>query len=255
MFRSLIVAKYTLQEAIKSKLLLNVVFLGLALLGITLIATSLTYGAAEKVSLDVGLGLISLALKVIAVFYGVGIIQQEIETRSIYLILSRPIARSSYLIGRIAGMGAMLFLNIVILGPFAILLFAIQGGELSGLMIWTLLFTFFESIILLLLLVVFSLFCSKVLAILFSISAYIGGYVSSSLLESNKFVDNVFINATLKVSNFILPNFSRLNIRDFLLYEQKLPSPELFQSLSHAFIYSVSLILIGVVIFKEKNLD
>src|SRR5690606_25159790 len=146
MFRSLIVAKYTLQEAIKSKLLLNVVFLGLALLGITLIATSLTYGAAEKVSLDVGLGLISLALKVIAVFYGVGIIQQEIETRSIYLILSRPIARSSYLIGRIAGMGAMLFLNIVILGPFAILLFAIQGGELSGLMIWTLLFTFFESI-------------------------------------------------------------------------------------------------------------
>lgn len=253
--KALTVAKYTFYESVKSKLLFNVLFVGIALILITFVTTSLSYGAPEKIALDVGLGLLSISLKVISIFYGVGIIQQEIENRSIYLVLSRPITKSQYLVGRVMGLGSMLLLNAWLLGLLSILLFLIYGGSLTALIFWTIFFLFLESLIVLLLVVVASLFCSKVIAILFSISVYVAGYVSTALLESGRFTDGLVINWILKISKFVLPNFSRLNFKDYLLYEQKIAVPEIFQSMLHAVFYMVALMLVGLVIFNEKNLE
>lgn len=250
-----VVAKYTFIEALKSKLLLNVVFLGLALGCISYVAAELTYGEAQKISLDIGLGLISLALKVIAVFYGVGIIQHEIETRSIYLVLSRPIRKSAYLIGRLLGMSVMLLLNVMILGPFAILMYVVLGGDIQSLMIWTLVFSFLESLLLLLIVVVCSLFCSKVLAILLSISAYVAGYVSSSLLESNRFADTFVFRMILKTVDTVLPNFSRLNLKDYVLYQQSIDPSVLWGNLLYTALFMIVFVAIGSFIIEQKNFD
>ena len=97
MKKIIIVARYTFSEAVKSKILLNIIFLGIAFLLSSYIASELTFGTPEKTSLDIGLGLTSIAIKIIAIFYGVNIIQSEIENRSIYLVLSRPITKVQYL--------------------------------------------------------------------------------------------------------------------------------------------------------------
>lgn len=255
MRKIVVVAKYTFIEALKSKLLLNVIFLGLALGFISYVASELTYGEAQKISLDIGLGLISIALKIIAIFYGVGIIQHEIETRSIYLVLSRPIRKSYYLIGRLLGMSLMLLLNVLILGPFAILMYVLLGGEVQSLMIWALVFSFLESLLLLLIVVVCSLFCSKVLAILLSISAYVAGYVSGSLLESNRFADTFVFRTILKIIDTTLPNFNRLNLKDYVLYQQTIDSTILWSNLLYTGAFVVIFVLIGSFIIEQKNID
>lgn len=250
-----IVAQYTFSEAIKSKLLLNVVFIGCALLLSSYVASELAYGSPEKIALDIGLGLTSIAVKFIAVFYGVNIIQNEIENRSIYLILSRPITKIQYFLGRTLGMSSLLFLNVIILGPFSIALFLIMGGSLDALMAWTLLFTFFESLLLLLVVVVCSLFCSKVLAILLGVTSYVAGYVSTSLLESNEFAKETFFKEVLKFVNVALPNFSRLNLSDHLLYVQEIQLSTLLATLGHSICFIIALLVAGSALMRAKSLD
>lgn len=249
-----VIAHYTFLETVKSKLLLGVVFLALALCFVSYIASALTYGSPEKVALDVGLGLTSLAAKVIAIFYGVGIIQHEIENRTIYLILSRPVTKVQYLFGRLFGMGMMLMLNVVILGVFSLVAYLLMGGSIDSLMLWTLLFTFFESLLLLLLVVVFSLFSSKVLAILLAISSYVAGFSAHTLIESQQ-LSSEFLKNTLKIISFILPDFSRLNLKDYLLYQQELPIEFFVNSTLHSLFFMLSLLFIGSILMRTKSLD
>lgn len=255
MKKILIVSQYTFNEAIKSKLLFNIIFLGFALVLASYIAAELSYGSPEKIALDIGVGLTSIAVKFIAVFYGVSIIQNEIENRSIYLILSRPISKVQYFLGRTLGMSMMLFLNVTILGPFSIILFLILGGSLDPLMFWALLFIFIESLLLLLIVVTCSLFCSKVLAILLSVTAYVAGYVSSSLLASNQFAKAPLFNTILETVNISLPNFSRLNLKDHLLYVQNLDLQVLLATLGHSLCFILALLLTGSVLIHRKSLD
>src|SRR5690606_19869137 len=255
MTKLLVVAKYTFYEAVKSRLLVNVLFLGAAIILSSFIASELTYGNPEKVALDIGLGLTSIVLKVISVCYGVGIIQQEIENRSIYLVLSRPISRSEYFLGRIIGMSLLLLVNLLALGPFSIMSFSVLGGDIDSLMIWTLFFMYLESVMLLLVVVVLSLFCSKVVSILVSISIYIAGYVTESLLSSTTFAQEGLINSLLKLSQAVLPNFSRLNLKDLVLYETGLSTEYTLSTTVFSLVYMIGLVGIGSVLIGKKNLE
>lgn len=255
MKKILIVAQYTFNEALKSKLLLNVVFLGFAFLFSSYIASELTYGTPEKIAIDIGFGLTSIAVKIIAIFYGVNIIQNEIENRSIYLILSRPITKTQYFLGRTLGMSLILFLNVLLLGPFALALFVVLGGEIDPLMLWALFFTFIEALLLLLIVVTCSLFSSKVLSILLGVSAYISGYIAPSLLESNQFAKATGFNIILKVVSTILPNFSRLNLKDFIIYQQNIETDILLATLTHSACFIIIFLLIGCFLMRQKNLN
>ena len=93
-----IIAKYTFFEVLKSRILLNVFFLGMALLFFSYTATEFTYGAATKVALDFGLGALSLSAVGIAIFIGVNIVNKEIESRTIYILLSQRTYDGLYVI-------------------------------------------------------------------------------------------------------------------------------------------------------------
>lgn len=250
-----LVAHYTFSEAVKSKILLNIIFLGLAFLISSYVASELTYGTPEKTSLDIGLGLTSIAVKIIAIFYGVSIIQSEVENRSIYLVLSRPITKIEYFLGRVLGMTGILFVNVFMLGAVSISLYLIMGGRVDALMLWAIFFSFIESLLLLLIVVTCSLFSSKVLSILLGLSAYISGYVSSGLLESNQFAKNGLFNFILRILDTTLPNFSRLNLKDFILYEQSVSFDILVATLAHACLFVIVYLILGSLLMKNKSLD
>lgn len=255
MTKILIVARYTFNEAVKSKILLNIIFLGLAFLLSSYVASELTYGSPEKSSLDIGMGLTSLAVKIIAIFYGVSILQNEIDNRSIYLVLSRPISKVEYFLGRTLGMSSILLINVFLLGALSLVLYVALGGTIDRLMFWSLFFSFIESLLLLLIVLICSLFSSKVLSVLLGISSYVCGYASVTLLESNQFASKGIISSLLSLMQYILPNFSRLNLKDYLIYKQSIPTEVLIYTLLHATLFVFIYISIGSFLMKNKSLD
>lgn len=250
-----VVFKYTFVEIIKSKVLVNVLLLGLGLLLICYIAYSFTYGTPQRVVLDVGLGMLSLSSVGMAIFFGVGLISKEIENRTIYMILSRPISRTAFLLGRIMGMGGVLILNIIILSVLTMVLYIFLGGKIENLIFTAIFFSILEAIIVLLIVVFFSMITNPTLSVLYTIVVYIIGHSISDTMISIFAKKSAIINIILKTYSIVFPNFSKLNIKDFVLYKQYIPLSTFFGITSYSLIYMLFLIVITSVIFERKNLD
>ncbi|MBY0413660.1 MAG: ABC transporter permease subunit [Bdellovibrionales bacterium] len=249
------VTKYTFLEVYRSKLMVSLLFLALGLILVTYVASEFAYGAPAKIALDVGLGIMSLSNLIISIFIGATLLSREIEQRTLYMVLSRPISRVSFLIGKILGLSMILLINSILLGSLTIFLFTYFGGNFQTLFVWTLYFAFLEAFTVLIFAIFFSLITNTTLSVVYTIIIFIIGH---ALNETSKILlvklSPLFRNI-LEASFLILPNFYRLNLKDFVLYEQNITLRYL--SLTHIYLvlYLVALISLVSVIFKNKNLD
>ena len=255
MKKSITIAKYTLLEVLKSKVLYNAIFLGLGLLLITYIAYSFTYGDPSRVALDFGLGTLSLSSVGIAIFIGVGILSREIESRTVYMIVSRPVLRSSFILGKYLGLGAVLILNVLLLSLITLSLYSFIGGEYNYLIPWAVALTLLESLLVLALVGTFSLLSGKIMSVMYTIVLYVLGNSISSAMSTNFVENRPGFKAVLEAYHFVLPAFYKLNIKEFVLYENLVESSYLVGSLIYCVIYILALVLLSIFIFNRKNLD
>ncbi len=251
----LIVSKFTFLEVYRSKLMVGLLFLALGLLVITYVASEFAYGAATKVALDVGLGIMSLSNIGIAIFIGSTLLSKEIEQRTLYMILSRPISRSSFLLGKIFGLSTVLLFNSFLLGGLSLFLFSKLGGQYHSLFLWTLLFSFLESLIILVFAVFFSLITNVTLSVICTFAIFVVGH---AINETSKIIFlkiSPLFKSILDACFFLIPNLYKLNLRDFLLYQQTIGQEYLFSSLAYAILYLCGILTLVMLIFKNKNLD
>lgn len=253
--RIFIIAKYTFTEIVRSKILYNTLFLGLGLFLMTFVAYSFTYGEPSRVALDFGLGTLTLSSIGISVFIGVGILSKEIESRTVYMIISRPVPRYAFIIGKYLGLSAVLLLNIFILSILTLSMFFIIGGDYNNLIHWSLLFTVFESLIVLLVVGTLSLVTSPTMSVLYTLVIYILGHSVTVAMQTSFVQNRGALKSFLEVYNYILPAFHRLNIKDFVLYKNDLSTKFLLENTLYAVMYMILLTLISIWIFQRKNLD
>lgn len=251
----LTVLKFTFLEVYRSKLMVGLLFLAIGLLVVTYVASEFAYGAAAKVAMDVGLGIMSLSNLAIAIFIGSTLLSKEIEQRTLYMVLSRPISRISFLLGKIAGLSTVLLLNSAVLGALSIVLFLQQGGTYQPLFLWTLLFAFFEALIVMVFAVFFSLITSMTLSVICTFAVYVTGH---ALNETSKIIFlkiSPLFKTIVDVCYFFIPNLYKLNLKDFVIYQQTLDIQYLAITQGYALLYLIAILTVVMFIFKNKNLD
>jgi ABC-2 type transport system permease protein len=253
--KTLIVAKYTLKEAIKSRLLFITLIVGVAIMVVTYVATEFTYGVPQKVALDFGLGMLSLSSLGISLFLGATSLSKEIESRTIYMVISRPVARWKFIAGKILGLLGMITLNVTILSSMTLICSYILGGKIDQMILMAIAFNFLECILLVLLVMFFSLFANNILSSVAAFTLLILGHAAKDT-QNLVFVQvRPFIKKSLEFYHLILPAFYKLNLKDFVIYNQKLDASYLFQSALYGITYSFFLFFMILFIFNRKNLD
>ena len=249
------IAYYTAKEVIKSRILYNVLLLGISLLVVTYVAFSFTYGEASRVALDFGLGMLSISSVGIAIFIGVGLLSKEIENRTVYMIVSRPAPRYTFILGKILGLTCVLVLNILLLAALTLACYLTLGGELYPIISYAILFTIFESILVLLVVSLVSLVMSPTMSVLITIVIYISGHAIGEA-KMTQFANHFpSLMKLLDFYQFVLPAFTKLNIKDYVLYKQTIGFDYIFSTLSYSVIYSMFLVLLSIIVFEKKNLD
>ena len=208
-----------------------------------------------KVALDFGLGALSFSSVGIAIFIGVNIINKEIESRTIYIILSQPISRHSFLIGRTLGMILLLCANIAILATLTLIIYFIFGGIFQPLMIWCVLFVLLESVIVLNIAILFSLITNITMSVVYTIILFTLGHAVSEVLELTKGSHYADFHSIVKFSSYFLPDLSKINIKEFVLYQESLGAGYLFKAGSYGITYIIILMLISNLIFRKKDLN
>jgi ABC-type transport system involved in multi-copper enzyme maturation permease subunit len=97
--------KNTFRETIRDRILLVIVFFGVILIIATQLLSELSVRQDEKVLLDLGLGLIDIFGMLVTIFVGTQLIFREVDKRTIFVVLSKPVSRSSFLISKFFGLG------------------------------------------------------------------------------------------------------------------------------------------------------
>lgn len=251
----LIIMQYTFKELLKSKVLYITGSIGVLLIAAVYVATEFTYGTPQKVAVDLGLGLLSYSSLAISMFLGVTLLSNEIDSRTVYMIISRPVPRWVFITGKLLGLIIIQLLNLLILSLMTYVCLKFLGGELNQTIFYAVVFNLLESILLLLLVVFLSLFCNTVLATFISFVALLAGHGIREAIDTSVVQNNPLVRTLLEVYHFLLPGFYKLNLKDYVTYDQNLPYTYLMNSSLYGILYSGFLFLLIILIFNKKNLD
>ena len=249
------IAFYTFKELLKSKILLNVFFIGLGMMVVTYVATEFTYGVPERVALDFGLGMLSISSLAISLFLGVGLLSKEIESRTVYMVISRPVPRYAFILGKLIGLMGIQFVNVVVLTLMTVTSTLLLGGEITGLFGWAIGFMFLESLLLLLIVVFASLLTNNILAVLLTLVLLFLGHSIKDTQDIAFVKNHPFLPQVLDAYNFVLPAFYKLNLKDFILYKTNLPLDYLLPNLAYGLLYSAAVLIFIIIVFNRKNID
>ncbi len=176
--RILAVAGNTLREAVRNRVLYTLVFFALGMIGLGVVLSTLSYVEQERILQDVGLAAIRIFGVAIAIFVGVGLIHKEVERRTIHTILSKPVARAEFLLGKYLGLVATLWLQVAIMSlGFAVVSLA-AGAELTSRHAAALSLVAVELAVMVGVATLFSSFTTPLLASLFSCGIFVAGTLS-----------------------------------------------------------------------------
>lgn len=239
----------------RGRIFLNTGFLSIGLILLCFIATKFTYGVAYRVALDIGLGLLTLSSVIIAISLGVGLIANEIESRTLYVVLSRSVPRYIFLLGKFFGLIGIMAVNILILGTSTIATYYFLGGKIDSLILWAIFYILLEAELLLLITLFLSLISNKVITIMMTLTLWFLGHAVYDIVDS-PFVESIpWLKTLLGYYAYIFPAFYKINLKDFVLYQQTLPLPYLLSGAFYAVLYSTAVIIFSCIAFNKKNLE
>ena len=257
--RIIAVAKNTFREAIRNRAFVGLTCFAVAFILSSLILSELTVvGQGPRVVVDFGLYAISLFAAATAILMGTLMVYKELEKKTIYTILSKPIRRYEFLLGKYLGMVGILVMEILVLGLIWGLVLWMQGGAFGPEHIKALILITFEASLVTAVGVMFSSQSTPALTGLFTLGVFVVGrivYVLEEMLQGTKglFVDNPFARLFGEVVTTIFPDLSVFNVSQQLLLEVAISWSYLAQSALYALCYGVIVIAIGIMAFERRD--
>lgn len=249
------VARYTLMEILKSRVLINTVFISLGIFVVVLVASELSYGNAPKVALDLGLGAMTVSLFIIALLMGSTLVAKEIQEQTIYMVLARGLGRTNFFIGRLFGLALALFINAAIIATFVLILYFLLGGVFDKLLIYSVIFSYLSSLIILCVVSFFSLFTNITLSVIYTFILYVIGNVLNETLVLTFVENRPILGKVIDFIRWVTPNFSLLNIKDYVLYQNNLTTGYLLTVGIYGIFFCLVIMAISSFIFYKKDLD
>lgn len=175
MKKILVIGLNTFREAIRNKVLYSLLFFAL-----TVIVASMAFGALAvtsktRLTLDLGLGGMSLFSVVIAIFVGVNLVYKELERKTVYTLLSKPVRRYQFLLGKFVGLGITLGVQILVMAAVLSAVLLYQGAELGSTLAIMVVLIYLEVLVVTAIAVLFSSFSTPFLSGAFTIGVFLLG--------------------------------------------------------------------------------
>lgn len=250
----LTIAKNAFREAIRDRILYNLILFVLLITASAIFLGDLTDGHETHMIVNLGLSSILIFGAFISIFVGVSLVWKEIEKRTVYSIFSKPIGRGEFIIGRYLGLCLTLLVNVAVMGVGVTLaLLYVGGGSLIG-PVWAAIFLIFlELTILTAVAIMFSSFSTPALSALLAFFIFVIGHFSSSLRELAKGLGSPVARLFFDGIYYLLPNLSHFSFITETSNGVTPPASMIGAALLYAGVFDIILLTITVVIFSRRN--
>jgi len=252
MSRLIAIAANTFRETVRERVLYNLVFFALLMTVSGLLLGQLSIRQDEKILKDIGLASMDLFGTLIAVFIGTGLVSKEIERRSLYPLLAKPVGRGEFYLGKFAGLAFTLLVNVTIMFAGLALTLLATGrrpdpalaGAVYPILLGLLLVVAFAML--------FSTQTSSALAAVFTVGVVVAGRFADVVRNIRDVAPGVpgWVTRALYA---VLPNFRNFDFKDRVAYGDAVPADVLAWVTAYAAVWIAIVLVLGLLSFRSRD--
>ena len=265
--RIAVVAVHVFKETVRDRVLYAIGAFALLLVGASVLIGQITAGQDVKIIKDLGLATIELAGILMTVFIGVGLVAREIERRSIYSLLAKPLPRWEFILGKYSGLLLTLFVNIAAMTAALYLMLAWMNWTspinirrswdapaMDVRLLISVVLIFAEMALLTALALFFSTFSSSALwSVVFTLGLFITGLESEDLRNFGNIVDAPFMAHIVSAIGWLVPAFSAFDVKLQVVHGIHVPAGFVVRTLLYAAIYIGVALAAAVALFSRRE--
>nr|WP_216623228.1 ABC transporter permease subunit [Corallococcus exercitus] len=228
------------------------VFAAVVLLSSSLV-TEVTVVTFDRVLTDFGLGMMSLILVFLTIFLSSGLLSREIERRTIFLVVTKPVSRAQFLLARLAG-------NMLTLGVLLLAMMAVFVGELllfgasvtvtqwvAAAGLWLELLVISSAGLL------FSSMSGPAVSAIATTGVYFAGHIIGDLFSIARRTENEFMRSVARGLYYLLPDLERVNFRPQATYALPVDAGAFLSGMAYSVVWSVVLLALAIIIFERRD--
>ena len=250
------IGRNTFREAVRDRVLYNLVLFVLLLTGAAIFIGELSGGQERKIIVDLGLSAMLLFGVFIAIFVGVGLVYKEIERRTVYAIFAKPVGRGEFLIGKYLGLCLTLLVNVLVMGAGVslALLYVSRGWDPLALRIWpAIMLIYVELMILTGVALLFSCFSSPAVSALLTFFVFIIGHFSSDLKNLANSMGSGTARWLFRGLYYVLPNLANLSFVTAAAHGQMPAASHAAIAILYAVVYIAVILAAATLILSRRN--
>ena len=248
-----VIALNTFRENLRDKILYNLLLFSLILIGASVLLGGLTIDEHAKVVTDLGLAAINMVGAIIAIFVGIGLVSKELERRTVYTIMARPISRAHFVLGKYCGLALTLLVNIgIMLAVYLGILWMNRAPVHLGLF-QAIELIFVELLLLTALALFFSTFSSATVSAILTVGFYVIGHLTTDLKALSEKSTQGPVRAITQALYYLCPNLEALNFKGEAAAGLALPASYEALATAYGLLYAGVLVVAACMVFQRRD--
>jgi Cu-processing system permease protein len=260
------IAANVFRESVRDRVPYNLVVFAVLLMASSYLLGQLTAGQDIKIIKDLGLAATSIFGLFIAIFIGIGLVSKEVERRSIYALLSKPISRAQFIVGKYAGLVLTLAVNVSVmtLALYFVLAYMTYLAIPDSRAAWVtpgtdpallkgILLIFVELMLMTAIAVFFSTFSTPILSAALTFGIYIAGHFNADLRDYGQVVDSPVAAGLARILYHVVPDLAAFDVKAQVVHGMPVPAGYLAATVGYGFAYIAALLLAATFIFSRRD--
>jgi ABC-type transport system involved in multi-copper enzyme maturation permease subunit len=261
-----LVAGSVFKESVRDRVPYSLVVFAVLLMAASYLISQLTAGQDLKIIKDLGLAAIAAIGLLIAIFIGIGLVSKEVERRSIYSLLAKPVSRAEFIVGKFAGLVLTLVVNVaaMTIAYYAVLAYMNWMAEPGVRESWPapamdvrlmvpILLILAQLTIVTGIALFFSTFSSPLLSAMLTLGIWTAGHFNADLRNFQEVVDSPPAVYTARALYYLLPNFASFDVKAQVVHGGAVPPAHVALTLVYAIVYVTALLVAAVTIFRRRD--
>jgi len=250
------IAFNTFREAVRDRVLYNLVFFALLLVATAPLLGEISIGVQRVLLINLSLSAISIFGIVISIFVGISLVSKEIEKRTLYPVLTRPVGRGEFILGKYCGLLGTLLVNTAAMTVgfyIALMLMTRDFTHSDANILIAVYFLFLEFVVIIGLSLLFSSFSSPLLSALFALSMFVAGTFAADLRAFAAMAHGPE-GWLARAASYVIPNLASLNVITRVSHDQSIPAALVGYNTLYMALYATATISGAVLIFSRRDL-
>ena len=254
MNRLLALALNTFREAVRDRVLYSILFFAAGVIVLSLALQEVTIGDQDEVVRSIGQGAMDLFASIIAMFLGVSLVWKELDKRTAYTILSKPVPRWMFVLGKYLGLMLTLTVEVGILLAVYTALMVVQQGFPPPVVFVSTALLLFELALLTAWATLFSTYSAPTTASAFTLAVFVIGHLADDIWLYGNQSDNPAVRQVARALYWLLPNFELFNIRADAVHGRPTPWEQVWPAVGYGIAYTTAVLVLAMAVFRRRDL-